>query len=189
VAKSLAQLGELWPARYARQEQTEALVDDATDSPTAGTDYGRALALMQAQQYAAAADLLEAVADGEPRLPDVELNLAIAYTQLGRDVDAELAVGQVLAHMPESSVAHNLQGILNRRAGRFTQARDAYGQALRLRPDYPMAHINLGILCDIYLQNADCAMQHYEEYLSLSATEDSQVALWIADLEQRRKEQ
>ena len=168
VAKSLAQLGELWPARYARQEQTEALVDDRPDVPTAGAGYGRALALMQTQQYAAAAGLLESVAGAQPHLQAVELNLAIAYTQLGRDADAELAVRQVLAEVPDSPVAHNLQGILSRRAGRFQQSRDAYRQALRLRPDYPMAHINLGILCDIYLQNADCAMRHYREYLSLS---------------------
>jgi hypothetical protein len=51
-----------------------------------------------------------------------------------------------------------------------------------------MAHINLGILCDIYLQDAGCAMQHYREYLQLSAGSDRHVSLWLADLEQRQGE-
>ena len=81
----------------------------------------------------------------------------------------------------------NLQGIHYRRAGLFRQARDAYQAALRLRPDYAMAHINLAILCDIYLQDMDCARRHYREYLRLAGAGDNRVELWMADLEQRRE--
>ncbi len=187
VARSLAQLGELWPARYARQEHTEALVDSAPVMADAGSDYARAMALMRAQHDAEAAGLLVSLDEAAPPLRGVPLNLAIAYLRLGEDSNAEAALRRALAQTPDSPVAHNLQGILHRRAGRFQQARGAYAQALRLRPDYPMAHINLGILCDMYLQDADCALRHYRDYLRLSTAGDGRVALWIADLEQRQE--
>ena len=75
--------------------------------------------------------------------------------------------------------------MLERLAGRLQLAQTAYTEALRLRPGYAMAHINLGILCDIYLQNPDCAMHHYREYLQLAGTGGDRVDIWLADLEQR----
>jgi Flp pilus assembly protein TadD len=152
IGQSLTQLGELWPARYARLEQTGDLTGDASDSAITNADYRQAMTAMRQ----------------------------------GDDAAAGYAIRRLLAATPDDPVAHNLQGILYRRAGQFRQARDAYEQALRLRPDYTMAHINLGILCDIYLQDTDCAMQHYREYLQLSAGSDNHVSLWLADLEQRQ---
>jgi tetratricopeptide (TPR) repeat protein len=186
IRQSLAQLGELWPARYARAEQAGALAGDAPGTPVADPDYRQAMTALQAGQYAAAARLLAALDGPAGESHAAQLGLAIAHVQLGNNADAEQAVQRVLAETPDDPVAHNLQGILHRRAGRFRQARDAYEQALRLRPGYSMAHINLGILCDIYLQDTGCAMRHYRDYLRMAAGDDRQVALWLADLERRQ---
>lgn len=101
--------------------------------------------------------------------------------------EADGALRQVPVTNPGNPIAYNELGIVHRRAGRFQQARDAYERALSLRPDYSAAHLNLGILCELYFQHRDCAMRQYEAYQRLSTVADPQVNLWIEDLRQRGK--
>ena len=72
-----------------------------------------------------------------------------------------------------------------RQRGQFAQARKAYEKALGINAAYASAHLNLGILNDLYLQNLDTALQHYQRYQVLTGDSDKQVAKWIIDLERR----
>jgi len=47
-----------------------------------------------------------------------------------------------------------------------------------------LAHYNLGVLNELYLQRLDAALRHFEHYQEL-VSEDQQVARWIADLSRR----
>jgi hypothetical protein len=47
-----------------------------------------------------------------------------------------------------------------------------------------LAHYNLGVLNELYLQRLDVALQNFETYQSLVG-EDKQVAMWIKDLTRR----
>ena len=70
------------------------------------------------------------------------------------------------------------------RAGRFEEARQSYEKALEVYPDFHFARRNLAILCDVYLRDASCAMEHYELYTQ-AVPSDEAAAMWIADLRNR----
>jgi tetratricopeptide (TPR) repeat protein len=78
----------------------------------------------------------------------------------------------------------NQQGMLFRRNGKFFEAEAAYLKAVTASPEYALAHYNLGVLNELYLQRLETALQHFEQYQSLVGS-DEQVEKWIADLTRR----
>ena len=59
-----------------------------------------------------------------------------------------------------------------------------YEKVIARFPNYYPAHKNLGILCDLYLDDPAGALEHYEIY-SEAKPEDKQIKMWIADLRTR----
>jgi ABC-type Fe3+-hydroxamate transport system substrate-binding protein len=57
-------------------------------------------------------------------------------------------------------------------------------KAVTVSPEYALAHYNLGVLNELYLQRLDVALQHFEIYQELVGN-DKQVEKWIADLKRR----
>jgi len=128
---------------------------------------------------------------------------AAASMAAGDFVDAELRFKEFLLQYPEFPGAHvnlaiihvstldpnhpaalNQLGMLLRRNGKFLEAEAAYMKAVTVSPDYALAHYNLGVLNELYLQRLDIALQNFETYQSLVG-EDKQVAKWIRDLTRR----
>ena len=119
-----------------------------------------------------------------PGYPGAHVNLAIMYREKG-DTDAAMAeVEAALAIDPNNPAALNQKGLLLRKNGKFVEAEAAYLKAVTASPDYALAHYNLGVLNELYLQQLDVALQHYEVYQSLVG-EDEQVGKWITDLKRR----
>jgi len=142
-------------------------------------DYREVLALMQAAQWPAARQRLEAMTAAHPALAGPWTNLGIVYTRLGEAAAAEEAFRQSIKDNPGNPVAYNQLGILYRRTGRLEAARDIYGAALDVAPDDPGTHWNLAILHDVYLPDARLALYHYERYQQLTGSDDAQLMAWI----------
>lgn len=119
-----------------------------------------------------------------PGYPGAHVNLAIIFADRGDEQAAENSLTDALIIDPLHSAALNQLGMLLRRQGKFQEAETAYLKAVTASPDYALAHYNLGVLNDLYLQRLDTALEHYERYQELVG-EDAQVTKWIADLKRR----
>jgi Tfp pilus assembly protein PilF len=147
-------------------------------------DFERAAALLQNADYAKAAGLLEGVIERSPGVAAPYVNLAIAYRHLDKPEPAEAQLKTALALVPAHPLASNEYGLLLRKAGRFAEARAIYEKTLASFPAYYPARRNLGILCDLYLNDQACALAQYEMY-SEAKPADEQVKIWIAELKAR----
>ena len=58
-------------------------------------------------------------------------------------------------------------------------------KAVTVSPEYPLAHLNLGILNELYFGRLPEALESYRAYQALTADEDALVARWITDLARR----
>jgi len=131
-----------------------------------------------------------------PEIPRQALTMfeqAVSIMASGDFVDAELRLKEFLLLYPAYPGAYvnlaiihsqNQQGMLLRRNGKFLEAEAAYLKAVTSSPDYALAHYNLGILNELYLQRLDVALQHFEAYQQIVGS-DKQVDKWIVDLTRR----
>jgi len=147
--------------------------------------YQQALAALGAGRYPEAERALLAMVRREPELAGPRANLGILYARTGHPAQALESLKQAIRLNPDRAAYYNELGMVSRREGRFEEARGYYAKALDLDPNYAYAHLNIGILYDLYLQDASRAMQHYQRYRELTPSEAGTVAKWIADLQQR----
>jgi tetratricopeptide (TPR) repeat protein len=212
--KSLSMLTELMPGRYAKHETSSGFLG-ATDSHLAGSpvaqvsdpskspsaiaqgvgvtdeiraNYESAVGMLKEERYEPGIALLLKMTEKMPALTAVHIDLGMAYARIG-DLDrAEASLNKALQSDPKQPVAYNELGMVQRRKTQFAKARTSYEAALTQSADFPYAHRNLAILCDLYLGDYTCAMEHYEAY-SRIVPDDTEVVKWIADLRNRAKKQ
>jgi Flp pilus assembly protein TadD len=156
-------------------------------SPESKKLYEQALAALRAGRYPEAERALLAVVRREPRLSGPHANLGILYGRTSRPAQALESLREAVRLNPEHAAYYNELGLISRREGKFDDARRYYAKALDLDPNYAYAHLNMGILYDLYLQDAEKAMQHYQRYQELTPSETGTVTKWIADLQQRER--
>jgi tetratricopeptide (TPR) repeat protein len=176
------------PDSAPQQERAEAAVVPAAvqrDVPAqAQTLFEQATAVMATGDYLDAELRFKEFLLRYPDFPGAHTNLAIIHLNNGNDSAAQAAIDAALAIDPNFAPALNQQGMLFRKTGNFMEAEAAYLKAVTASPSYALAHYNLGVLNELYLQRLETALQHFEQYQSIVG-EDKQVERWIADLKRR----
>ena len=164
---------------------TEAV--ETTDKPiiTLDKEYQTALVYMQSGRDQAAIEALTSISERYPLYAGPQGNLALIYQRQGRIEEAEQAFKKALQLNPKNARILNRFGIFYREQGRFKDAEAQYRRAISIAPDFLDPYRNMGILYDIYYHNPSEALGYYRHYQTMLETEDSQVKLWIVELERK----
>jgi tetratricopeptide (TPR) repeat protein len=147
-------------------------------------DFDKALTFLKNSEYDEAIILLEKIIEKEQRLPAPYVNLGIAYGRKNKLDEAEKVLLKAVELNKGHPIANNELGLVLRKKGRFKDAKSAYESAISVYPNYLPAIRNLGILCEIYMRDLECALTQFEEYQKYKP-EDKTVNIWVSDLKRR----
>lgn len=150
-------------------------------------DFDAGVRLLEEGDAAGAVERLLAVTEAAPGVVAAHVDLGIAYGRLSDWEKAEASLARAVELSPRHPVARNELAIALRRLGRFEEARTHYEGALDSAPEFHFARRNLAVLCDLFLEDLECALEHYERYAETNPG-DEDVAMWIADLRRRTEE-
>lgn len=164
--------------------------DDIVISEEFGIDtylsdkFNQAVIHINNKKYDDAIELLVDVTSQTDKHSAPYINLAIAYSETGNIKDAEKTLLKALTINPSHPVTNNELALVYRKTGQFTKAKTTYEQVIRNFPQFLPARKNLGILCDLFMNDLNCAIEQYEAYLNVRPDEKD-VSIWLADLKQR----
>lgn len=128
---------------------------------------------------------LEEILKVRPDIPEAHLNLGWVKQRLGKHAEALAYLESGLRLRPGDPDGMLMVAYSQREMGRFDLAEASYKKLLAAKPERADAHLNLGVLYELYLFQPALALQHYRTYQGLQATPDTKVAGWIAVLERQ----
>jgi tetratricopeptide (TPR) repeat protein len=170
----------------AAPSRAAAAMAQAPVDAQAQRDFDAAKAALRAGRTADAERGFRQLAAQHPGLGGAHANLGLILRNAGRHDESVAALERAVEASPRQSAFWNQLGISYRHQGQFAKAREAYEQALSLDADHADAHLNLGVLLDLYLGDNALALVHYERFLALAPGGDAAVGKWIADLKTRK---
>ena len=147
--------------------------------------YQQAIESSQAGEIEKAIEQFSRVVKDNPSAKNAYTNLGLLYIHNKQNEAAMEAFINAIKHNTNDAIAYNHLAILQRQQGEFKIALFNYYKAINADPDYANAHLNLGILLDIYLQDLPLALEQYEFFQHLTGNNNEQVEKWIIDIKRR----
>jgi tetratricopeptide (TPR) repeat protein len=158
---------------------------DSTPIPArAAQQYSQALQMMKTNRRTDAELEFKQLNAAYPQFAGPQLNLGLLYLHDSRLPEAEAAFKAALQITPANPIAGDELGITERKLGKFADAEAAYLRAIAAEPNYAPAHLNLGVLYDLYLAEPQKALEQFQRYIEI-AGENKQVSGWVIELRKR----
>lgn len=158
---------------------------DAAPLPAAIIErFEQGLAAYRAGHHTQAEGIFLSMTRSHPELSGPYANLGMVLLARQDYENAEAALNRARQLNPGNPEIYNQLGLACRQDGRFEQALSYYRQGLEVAPDNLNLLRNTGILLELYLNQHEAALAHYQRYIELQP-EDRQVQIWIADLSRR----
>ncbi len=157
---------------------------ERTVSPEVITLYQQGLQLMKNANDNAALKVFSSVSQKDDSLSGPYVNRGLIYLRANDKDKAKAEFLGAVERNSKNATALNQLGVLSREDGDLEAAQTNYQAALQAEPGHANAHLNMGVLCDIYLQDKACAMKHYKAYQALKPDDES-INNWIIDLQEQ----
>jgi tetratricopeptide (TPR) repeat protein len=169
-----------------------ASVSDSGLSPLQQSDserdrYKKAITLLNNNKLDAAKKILLQFKSERPELAGPHANLAVIALKNNDPEKALELVKIALTKNPKLPQALNLLAYLEQVSGEIRSAEKHYKEAIENKKDYAIAHYNIALLYDVYLQDVESAISHYQHYLKLIGNKDKNTADWLEQLKRTRE--
>ena len=132
-----------------------------------------------------AKNLLEKIVEEDKRVSGPHVLLGDLEQKSGNLAKAIEYYETAIAINKRNLNAYTRLGEARRKNGDYGIAQNIYAQALKIWPDFPEAHLSLGVLYDVYLNDATQAQRHIESFLFLTGGEDQEAHLYLAEIMSR----
>lgn len=150
-------------------------------------EYKKALLLLNKNKLEAAKSIFLQFNSDRPELAGPYANLAIIALKQNQTDKALELVKTSLTKNSKSSQALNLLAYIEQNKGDIQSAEKHYKEAIKYKDNYALAHYNLALLYDIFLQDIDKAIPQYERYMQLIHNTDKNTADWVEQLKRTKE--
>ena len=144
--------------------------------------YKNAIVALNNNELAKAKKLFTTMSERQPNIAGSWANLALISIKEDNLAQAEVYAKTALVKNPNMPQALNLSGYLAQKKGAINIAKSYYLQAISHKSDYALAHYNLALVYDVYLQDIAKAIEHYQYYLAYNEQQDENTENWLEGL-------
>ena len=145
--------------------------------------YKNAIVALNNNELAKAEKLFISMSERQPNIAGSWANLALISIKQDNLAQAEIYAKTALEKNPNMPQALNLSGYLAQKKGAINIAKSYYLQAISHKSDYALAHYNLALVYDVYLQDIAKAIEHYQFYLAYNEQQDENTENWLEGLQ------
>jgi len=150
------------------------------------SDYQKAVGLMKAKSFDEAHTIFTNLTTVYPNLAGAYVNLAFIYRAKSDENEAELYINKALEINPNNIDALIQIAASSQKKGEFKEVERYLLMAEAVDSSNDTVQYNLAVLYELYLQQYDDAINHYENYIALSSNDDKEtVKRWVKLLERK----